>query len=653
MRLMFCPEVKCNGNNGDNEEGSSSSNDHDWKWRREHFILGVAAKDTCVTAMYREAIPKKRKMDENCDDNGGDRCSAKRARKEQQPSVDTTAATTTTTTTTTTTLDPSEPSPSSAPSFKSYAENNNTNVKPSGYTFITPSQSHNICALIQSHATDDDRSETKDNFHNNYMHLYLRIPKYISTMIVPTFSLDYPSVLLPTADADNNNHQVSKKHESKKPPPPPPSWNRQLKQQRLQQQQQQQQQKNTKSIPNSTKDSMPIDTPHGWQKIKPEQYWDAVISLTQPVGTSTSESNTRSPNNNIIPTTSPESVCEGAVGLFDHSMGIACDAKGSSNDGTNAVPMTQSSELASSNNNGKWDATLQRVTSRTNEWSFRVQNYCAKNQELQAQKSSAKFWTPVHLASSQLTLNDLFACPGSRQANQGNNTLKYSHVAIVGWDSIFHSREFRRQGLHSLLATMLSSPSPPQNYLVLSVNDLQSILDIVREGVVSIIGTDLVREWSLCGKALCLDLNFDGGVTAERAIGIIGGMIDMKDETNARDPSPILPGCKCLACRPRLTSSVRNNDCIINNKSSGCSESEKVPSFSRSYIHHLIKANEMLSETLLFVHNLHHVLLLFRELSRAASLDAEYRRDGKGNETQHFEALCSRVEDQLKSSLVM
>ncbi len=634
MRLMFCPKAKCNGN-GDNEGSSSSSDDDDWKWRREHFILGVAAKDTCVTALYREAIPRKKKMDEkDDDDNGGDRRSAKRARKEQQPSD--------TTSTTTTTLDPSDPSSSSAPPFKKCAENNN--MKPSGYTFITPSQSHKICSLIHSHAAD--RSDA-DDASNNYMHLFLRVPKYISTMIVPTFSLDCPSVVPPTADGDaaGNNNQVNKKHESKKPPPP--SSNRQLKQQRLQQQQQQ----NRDAIPNSTKDAMPIKTPHGWQKIKPEQYWDAVTSLTQPVGTFTLESNTK--KTCILPTTSYESNnCQGAVGLFDH-MGTARDqfnttANGSSDDGTNAVlsTTTQSLEVASSKNNGKRDAILQRVTQRTNEWSFRVQNYCA-NQEQRAHRSSAMFWTPVHLASSQLPPKELFSCPGSRQAN-------CPYVAIVGWDSFFRGREFRRQGLHSLLATMQSSPSPPQKCLVLSVTDLQSMLDIAREGVVSIIGTDLVREWSLCGKALCLDLNFDGEVTAERANGVIlGGMIDMKDEKNARDSSPILPGCKCLACRPRLTSSFRNNDGIINSSSSSCNDTMMVPSFSRSYIHHLIKANEMLSETLLFVHNLHHVLLLFRELSRAASLDAEYRRDGKGNETKHFEALCSRVEEQLKSSLVV
>ena len=122
--------------------------------------------------------------------------------------------------------------------------------------------------------------------------------------------------------------------------------------------------------------------------------------------------------------------------------------------------------------------------------------------------------------------------------------------------------------------------------------------------------------------------------------------MEMNDETYARDSSPILSGCKCLACRPRTT--IANN-----NIKSSCSGTDiMAPSFSRAYIHHLIKANEMLAETLLFVHNLHQMLLLFRQLSRAVALDAECRRDGKVNEAMNFEAICTRIEEQLKSSSV-
>ena len=69
----------------------------------------------------------------------------------------------------------------------------------------------------------------------------------------------------------------------------------------------------------------------------------------------------------------------------------------------------------------------------------------------------------------------------------------------------------------------------------------------------------------------------------------------------------------------------------------------EVPSFTRAYIHHLIKAKEMLAETLLFVHNLHQMLLLFRQLCEAASLDGG-REEGT---TDNLAAFVQRIEDQL------
>ena len=70
-----------------------------------------------------------------------------------------------------------------------------------------------------------------------------------------------------------------------------------------------------------------------------------------------------------------------------------------------------------------------------------------------------------------------------------------------------------------------------------------------------------------------------------------------------------------------------------------------VPSFNRAYIHHLIKANEMLAETLLFVHNLHQMLLLFHYLSNAASDEEE------GDEKRtHLDAFCQKIEEQIYMS---
>ena len=49
------------------------------------------------------------------------------------------------------------------------------------------------------------------------------------------------------------------------------------------------------------------------------------------------------------------------------------------------------------------------------------------------------------------------------------------------------------------------------------------------------------------------------------------------------------------------------------------------------------------AETLLFVHNLHQVLLLFRRLSEAAVLDDGSEGDG----THYLNALCGKIEGHL------
>jgi queuine tRNA-ribosyltransferase len=57
----------------------------------------------------------------------------------------------------------------------------------------------------------------------------------------------------------------------------------------------------------------------------------------------------------------------------------------------------------------------------------------------------------------------------------------------------------------------------------------------------------------------------------------------------ANDPQPIVENCNCYTCK----------------------------NFSRAYIRHLVKQNEMLASTLLSIHNLHTLLQLTRDLRRA------------------------------------
>ena len=69
----------------------------------------------------------------------------------------------------------------------------------------------------------------------------------------------------------------------------------------------------------------------------------------------------------------------------------------------------------------------------------------------------------------------------------------------------------------------------------------------------------------------------------------------MKNAAFAEDPGPIEEGCQCYACR----------------------------NFSRAYIRHLIKAEEILGLRLITLHNLHFYLDLMR-LARAAILEERF-----------------------------
>jgi queuine tRNA-ribosyltransferase len=79
------------------------------------------------------------------------------------------------------------------------------------------------------------------------------------------------------------------------------------------------------------------------------------------------------------------------------------------------------------------------------------------------------------------------------------------------------------------------------------------------------------------------------------------GQLNMRNAMHAEDPRPIEAGCACYTCTH----------------------------FSRAYVRHLVKANEILAHQLLSVHNLHVLIQLAREM-RAAIVAGEFqafRRD--------------------------
>jgi queuine tRNA-ribosyltransferase len=74
-----------------------------------------------------------------------------------------------------------------------------------------------------------------------------------------------------------------------------------------------------------------------------------------------------------------------------------------------------------------------------------------------------------------------------------------------------------------------------------------------------------------------------------------GGRLPLKNAPFARDPNPIDEDCTCYTCR----------------------------SFSRAYLRHLVVAKEMLSATLLSIHNLHTLIQLTKDM-REAILAGEF-----------------------------
>ena len=301
---------------------------------------------------------------------------------------------------------------------------------------------------------------------------------------------------------------------------------------------------------------------------------------------------------NVVP-----SSCEGAVGLFDHV----------------DLSSIQSESLLSENSTSEEQArkqALKKITmsvQKSNDWACRSHQIFMKDAA-----QPIRFWLPVQVLASQLPSHVLFTTPKIRpnlkkQVEDKEQALlsNHSNVAIVGWDALVCDNNQRRDILRSLMGTVQSASSNPKQFLLLAVNDLQSILDAAREGI-SIIGSDMARILSRDGIALCFDFECDDGISAKE--------IDLKETRFARDFEPVFK-CTCLACRPRKTG--------------------KAPSFTRAYIHHLIQAKEMLAEILLFSHNLHQLILLFRQLSKAAALD------DKNEHKEHLETTCRKIEQSL------
>ncbi|KAL7456319.1 hypothetical protein ACHAWC_007832 [Mediolabrus comicus] len=556
IRLMFFP----------NEDDHQVD---DAKLHREHIILGLAVKDTCITPNYQDKASKKtkRKHVSGVEENGN-------AHRVKQMKVDAVSSNDASST--------KNQSPDSKEILNS-TDNQQQLItkKPTGYSFLNRTKSTRVSDLL-NRIQENDANATS----SNYMQQYLRTPP-LATLIAPTFSFINENIDL-AGNLPDQKKYISKKQEAK----------------------QASQHKiccsTNNVIPKSSKNAVSIETPHGWQSIGPEQYCEALSSLTH------------STKSELVP-----SFCEGAIGLFDY-VDISSTQADSMFLEDSSVKNCNNREIeANATKEQARKQALKKITmavQKGNGWACQVQH------GFQNEAQQIRLWLPIQILSSKLPSHVMFTTPKIRPNLQGQYDDKdyellttHSNIAIVGWEALTCGKDERRDALRNLISTAQSTSTNKKQFLLLAVNDLQSILDAAREGI-SIIGTDMARTYSRNGIALCISYAIDG-ITVEE--------LDMKDTRLARDFDSILSNCTCLACRQK--NSTKDTKDLPR------------PTFTRAYIHHLFQAKEMLAEILLFAHNLHQLLLLFRKLSDAAEVDE------KQGDSEHLEAFCRKVEQSLAS----
>ena len=220
----------------------------------------------------------------------------------------------------------------------------------------------------------------------------------------------------------------------------------------------------------------------------------------------------------------------------------------------------------------------------------------------ESRRTSYKLWAPI-VGGADLTRR--LECIEDATANQGS----VGGMALIG---IHHIAD--RLARIELMQSCTKSIPKSMPCAVLVANSVDQILDAAQNGV-QVIGSSLPALLARSRRALVLDVhgwrdeNKDEGDCKGRAkkrprtdcvttastgaADLIrnDGCICLEDKKFARDTASFVRGCSCLACAEH----------------------------SRAYVHHLINAKELLAEILLFVHNLHHLLILLQEMNDATA----------------------------------
>ncbi len=102
------------------------------------------------------------------------------------------------------------------------------------------------------------------------------------------------------------------------------------------------------------------------------------------------------------------------------------------------------------------------------------------------------------------------------------------------------------------------------------------------------------------------------------------GQIRLRNARFARDPRPLDPACRCLACDP-LAHGWAGAPTVAEGADLAAPPTR--PCFSRAYIRHLFLAGEMLGPILVSLHNLAHFQRLMADIRQAIRREAQGERE--------------------------
>jgi tRNA-guanine family transglycosylase len=273
-----------------------------------------------------------------------------------------------------------------------------------------------------------------------------------------------------------------------------------------------------------------------------------------------------------------------------------------------------------------FDAMPEKATARRRRAALERTNLWREErmqEQAEATKDDGELWAsclilPLNQGKEEPEVEQQFVSLKKALANQS-----IAGVAFVNWQ-LFPDAPPEESVLQQSIQRLEIGASSLTQLMVTSTSSLQRFLDCFHLGI-NIIGTNLPAQWAKEQKAFLCDITSWKKNQPKRprlqvprdlldkdcCFSVLSGSTanDGKGGAWIRDSEPLLPGCSCLACKQH----------------------------SRAYIYHLAMTKELLGETMLFIHNLHHMIALCRTLS-------ESRVDGNDEDLyQHVQAQINKA----------